>query len=593
MSTLKKIVEDVLSIPTTKKLWTSWCFPVLPFYIHDFSMGAVLPAVLYMFRWGHRRGKGTFEQTFGKPTESKIILPTIEDVVNNLAKKRDWFEGFDSASGKAILGDMLLSFCLENRRHQMGRTEQVQRAYPTHYLASWIDLPPEVNYLRYIPEMLVSLLADQEKGEYIQSNQGKSLFSIGSGFEENIMLNLFGRSMKIRGERPTDITSDQFLEIGPESYLIGLDQLLTIRIAQACGEAPTSAKGRGENQKIHNRYPLARKSAKHFREDINVFLQSYGESIPRQTFLQMLESCLSLGLTNIFFSTASMFLAWEKTGSLPEFNAQNPSLLFVDSSCGNDLKLRRLAEESISDFLRRFERLPVIMMCLRILDDKVRHDHTMRDSLPPTFPDATAFINMLGSILYESHPRAVKILEDLSETCLKLSTALKEADEEPSVQEFLNQYGNPAMRLAEAICLLMGNMQRRQYTTALDSCLMIDQPNGLAKKRKIFQKDTSGKRGRSEARSIVLTNTMLDFIVHRHLRKAAKGKGQTSLSFVDLIKLLRDRYGLYIDESPPGMSIPIELLSHNRQILERRLRDLGVLIGVNDAEPMKRLRQRF
>ena len=41
------------------------------------------------------------------------------------------------------------------------------------------------------------------------------------------------------------------------------------------------------------------------------------------------------------------------------------------------------------------------------------------------------------------------------------------------------------------------------------------------------------------------------------------------------------------------MTISNELLQRNRTILERRLRDLGLLVGVNDAEAMKRLKPRF
>ena len=41
------------------------------------------------------------------------------------------------------------------------------------------------------------------------------------------------------------------------------------------------------------------------------------------------------------------------------------------------------------------------------------------------------------------------------------------------------------------------------------------------------------------------------------------------------------------------MSVSNELLLANRTALERRLRDLGLLAGVNDAETMKRLRPRF
>jgi hypothetical protein len=58
------------------------------------------------------------------------------------------------------------------------------------------------------------------------------------------------------------------------------------------------------------------------------------------------------------------------------------------------------------------------------------------------------------------------------------------------------------------------------------------------------------------------------------------------------LALLRDGYGLYVDRAPPGQSISAELLLENKAWLERRLRDLGLWIGVNDAESMKQLRPR-
>jgi hypothetical protein len=41
------------------------------------------------------------------------------------------------------------------------------------------------------------------------------------------------------------------------------------------------------------------------------------------------------------------------------------------------------------------------------------------------------------------------------------------------------------------------------------------------------------------------------------------------------------------------MTISNELLRQNRAVFERRLRDLGLLTGVNDAEAMKHLTPRF
>jgi hypothetical protein len=595
MSTAKKIVENVLSIGTTKKLWTSVYLPALPFTPQDFTMGAVMPAVLYMFRWGHRRGNGTFLKTFGKQDGDKIKPPTIEDVANILTERDDFFTGFKNEIGKAIHGDMLLSFCLENKNHQIGRTEQLQRAYPAHYLASWIDLPLKVTNLRYIPEMIVSLLTNQEEGEFIIRSDRSSKFLVGVGFDENILLKLFGTGMRIRGDFRSNLTSDEFIESEEGDSSVGIDQLLTIRMAQVCGEAPMKAKGFGESEKILNQHPLAKKAANFFREDLSIFIQAYGETIPRQAFLQMLESCLSLGLSIVYLSTAKMLLEWERTGILPENHDQQPWSLFVDCSSGNDLRLRRLAEESMSDLSRRFEKLPVIMMCLRILDDQVKGDPVIKKNIPQSQrPDSTEFINYLGSIMHNAHECSRDIQRDINKVCLKLTDALQEEDEEPAIQELLRQDNNPVVKLAEALCLLMGSdNQLKKFYQSIDSCMAVNQPNGLATKRKIQHKDTMGKTVRGDARSIILANPMLDFIVHRHLRKAAKGKGPTSLAFVDLLNLLKDRYGLYVDEVPPGMSIPTELLHLNRQILERRLRDLGVLVGVNDAESMKRLQQRF
>ena len=179
--------------------------------------------------------------------------------------------------------------------------------------------------------MLVSIFVEQEEGEYLKKTNRKSYFNIGSSFDENIFLNLLGNAVEIKGEYLTNKASDQFIEID-EKNTIGLDQLLTIRIALLCGEAPEKARSsKEESENIPNRYPIAKVAARFFREDLSVFLQAYGGSIPRQPFLQMLESCFSLGITNIYFSTVNMLLEWESTGVLPQKSCKDhgQSLLIV------------------------------------------------------------------------------------------------------------------------------------------------------------------------------------------------------------------------------------------------------------------------
>jgi hypothetical protein len=96
-----------------------------------------------------------------------------------------------------------------------------------------------------------------------------------------------------------------------------------------------------------------------------------------------------------------------------------------------------------------------------------------------------------------------------------------------------------------------------------------------------------------DLRAVVLTNPLLDFLVHRHLRKDSKGQPEQILSLKRFLEILRLHYGLYVDREPPGISVPQDLLRANKLWLESRLRDLGLLVGVNDAESMKQLRARF
>ena len=84
---------------------------------------------------------------------------------------------------------------------------------------------------------------------------------------------------------------------------------------------------------------------------------------------------------------------------------------------------------------------------------------------------------------------------------------------------------------------------------------------------------------------------MLDYLVHLHLLPGPRGGPDANI--VSFLDFLREDYGFHVDTAPRGMTISNEVLGRNRAALERRLRDLGLLIGVNDAERMKRLIPRF
>jgi hypothetical protein len=246
----------------------------------------------------------------------------------------------------------------------------------------------------------------------------------------------------------------------------------------------------------------------------------------------------------------------------------------------------------MTDCLASYERMPVLMMLARVLDDRARFDRKVRDAIPSAGPDASPWLNILGDIFHNRHDRADSILNGLDDDCQRLSEALEQ--ESPDVAQALRMETiNPALRLAEALVELVGYKQQgSQFLTALDSSLMPNRPNGLAFKRRV-PRSQSGATKAFDLRSVVLSHSLLDFLVHRHLRKDGKGKATQTLTLRKFLDLLRNQYGLHVDREPPGLSVPQELLRANKMWLERRLRDLGLLVGVNDAESMKQLRPRF
>ena len=284
--TARAIVDDVLGRGKTREIWSSNYDKALPITVNDFDLTGVLPAVLYMFRFGHRRGKGLFFDTFGgasgTPRERRRAA-TIERVATKLAETPH-LEGFLGETEQAILGDLLLCFCLENTKRALGRNQQIQRVSPAHYMASWIDLPDSVANLRYVPEMIVAMLADQ-KGDCVEQNKEGSLtwFAVGRGFEDNLLLKAFHQGMALEGKLGSR-TADRFRE----EERVGLDQVLMIRLAQALGEAPDKLRG-GEGDRISNQRPIAERTATDFSEDIRRFVRAYAHVVPRHGFVALLE----------------------------------------------------------------------------------------------------------------------------------------------------------------------------------------------------------------------------------------------------------------------------------------------------------------
>ncbi len=590
----RQIVGDVLSRKMAEEIWSYQYDKALPVTTNDFDLSAILPAVFYMFRFGNRRGRGEFLKTFasGDTEASRRRSATVERIATRLGS-RDDIQGFDDEVARAVLGDLLLCFGLENKKRALGRDQQVQRVAPTHYMSSWVDLPETVAHLRYVPEMIVAMLADQP-GEYVQDNDSadRTRFAVATGHENNLLLRAFNQGITRQGE----IASRKADRFDERNDAVGVDQLLMVRLAQELGAAPAKAAGKGSD-KISNQRPISEKAATHFSEDIRRFIRVYSETIPRNTFVEMMESCISTGMTTILTSVVGILTTWDDTGELLPKNEQHPASVFVDCSNGVDQRLRGLAEQSFDDLMRQLERIPVILMMLRLLDYEARDIKEIKSSGIPTRPYGDKWLALLGQLLHGSGNNASDVHRWLDKQGEKLAVELE--DGFPEVAQILRNdesQPNPVRRLATGLTILLGARVRGNFIGMVDSMLHVGRPNGLAEKRTTIrgtQVTRGGSRRRRDLRSLVFTDSMLDYLVHLHLLRSGNKEGFRPLSLKEFLRKIRERYGFHVDVAPPGVMVSKELLQQNRTTLERRLRDLGLLVGVNDAEAMKRLQRRF
>ncbi|OYT73418.1 MAG: hypothetical protein CFK52_02295 [Chloracidobacterium sp. CP2_5A] len=546
----------------------------VPCSIQDVDLAAVLPTVFYLFRFGRRRGRGRFAEVFGERA-------TAEQVVERLAASSHCW-GFDDELTRSILGDLLLGFCLENRDRSERKDAPIQRALPTHYFASWLDLPPDSGDLQYVPEMLVALLANQP-GPVIEPTAADlpTPFPVGARFRENLLLKPFLAGVTVAGPAGS-LTADQF----DESASVALPEWLMIRLAGLLEQAPSPLTGKFAP--IVNQRPLAARVADLFRADLEAFLAAYGETMPRGVLLSLLEAALAVGMTTILTSTASLLLQWAEQGRLPAKDDQRALPLFLDASNGHDQGLRKASGKIMDEAVKRMADLPAILMALRLLDYEARHDATLRDQLPPGAPDGHDRINFLGDIRLGRAPGASRLLDALESKALRVAEAWQE--DNPALARKLTAPMSPSMRvmtLAQALVELRGAKQAGKWLELFDSCLLCDHPRGLAVKRAA----AGARKPARDQRLTPLTDGVLDYLAHLWVARAERAASPATLAgFLDA---LRDNYGFCVAASPDGATLSSKLLDQNRQRLEARLRDLGLLASVSDAEAMKLIQARF
>lgn len=579
----RQAFTDALGKDMAGLLWTANTLQIYPATLQDFSVGSLLPAVIYMFRRGFRRGQGGFATKFSPSG----LRPDIWCVAGCLSQMNR-FEGFESEVAKDILGDLLLVDSLENKGGAEGQRSEVRRAFPVHFYASWLDLPPKITDLRFVPEMIVAILANQKNTVHVAISE-KEDFSVQENPSKNPLLKVFSKGV-IYGGNAGKLSGNEADQIN-ESANFSVEEWLMVQLGRACGQAPERVSKKGGEPSISANQPLARQAASVFRDDMAGLLMTFGTTIPRRGLSSMLECLIGLGIWHTYLASLNTVVYWERHRKLPENGTCGPFQMLADASSGSDTRLRDLAEASGSEFQKFINEATVALAVFRVMDAAARFNEDL-ESYAPKPGETREWLDLLGSVRNSIHPDSAPVIYSLKEKCKILLRNLKIEDEESECCRVLQTSlvkEDPARALAESLAFAMGTrLLQRNYFTFADSAGMVSEPHGLIKKRKTSRRSDSGKTQRGEARSVVLSNALLDTVVHTLV-----SKHQAHASFRDLLNALKFDYGILIDEAPQGVAADLNELHRNRDILEKRLRDLGLLVGVNDAESMKRLRPRY
>ncbi|QUW01132.1 hypothetical protein J8C02_13355 [Chloracidobacterium sp. MS 40/45] len=575
--TYKTRLQTAFGKPWCDRVLTGDYRPAVPFSIQDVDITATLPAIFYLSRYVQRRGKGRLAEVFGGGDKE----PSVASVASQLARTHH-LRGFEDETARHILGDLLMGFCLENRSRSEDKQEPLRRALPTHYFAGWLDLPGLSVHLRYVPETIVAMLAGQHGPTVTDAPVGDPTpFPVGRRFRENLLLRPF-----LRGVTPPgpfgDLSSDRFDEVTP----VILPELLTIRLAEALGQPPRPLSASAGGAAIPNQQPLACIAAP-LREDLEVFMAAYGETMPRGVLINLLDAALAVGLSTILTGTAVALTTWVQDGRLP---SQLPRLpVLMDASNGLDRELKRASKKVFEAQSRLLAEVPVILMALRLLDAEVSAMATLSASLPARMPHGDAYLNVLGDVLYGRHPASASVLEGLAEKASRIAGLW--AEDDPQIVRDLQAVQPPShelvWRLARVLTTLRGRKQSAKWFELLDACFLCNHPCGL-----VMKPAAASRRGRREMRHPTLTDTMLDYLVHLWVAHQLREKQPPTVE--GFFRWLRNRYGLYVHETFPSQApVPATLLRKNRQWTEDRLRDLGLFVSVSDAESGKRLLARF
>jgi len=533
----------------------------------------ILPGLFYVMRLARIRGKGSWNAR------------TAQAVADELSQDQNKFAGFSGEKEKRVLEEWLKASVL--RLIERSASDKVMSIRPLHFFTYRIDLPSRWSHLRSIPEFVAAILHRDPASEPLISRPDEP-FALQQ--PHNLFWKTFGEG--ITNNNPLK-TADQ--DRYDDNIELDIESLLTVRVAEKLNTPlEVTVRGGSKGGRITGFEPLCPLQARLFREDFSLFLRAFSPSIvPIRVLGDYVLCLLALNLTvySLCHFAASNHLyntgEWRDDKRPSNGNRVWELSIYPDLTGGSVRKSRELAKQSYARHHEWMLQQLRTMIGFRLLDYYLRNATSINELRDLRDLKGIEFLKKLALGRQLSYPNIFNFVQGSASpalTGLELAQTDKKWPED-IVSIATDQSLPPFDRLVELLASTQEEFQQNmlKYFT---SCSRRNLDSGLL----------AGSPMKREDNYYTLGIKLLETLVQLLILKPNDPPKSHPLDIYEFVKRLKERYGIWIDEPPPGLEQSYEsrqAAQANFSALKEKLRQLGFFRSVTDAMRMQRLRPRY
>lgn len=535
--------------------------PAMRIDYQNFLLEDILPGFFYLTRTGRRRGRGSWNDR------------TAKDLAGELSQKHDKFSGFDTDTGRRVLEEWLKASVL--RLIEKGAQDKVMGVRPLHLLTYRVDLPKNWANTRSVPEFLAAILHQNPNSPSLGED---NIFPLGK--PQNLFWRIFGAGLA----NPSKIFINADKDIYDDSWDLDIEALLTVRVMEGLRK-PDERKG-----VVNGFEPLCPKQARWFREDFSLFLRAYAPpAVPVRVLGDYLLCLLALNLTIYSLKHFAASNHLYNTGEWLDDRQHDWQLeIYPDLTGGKERKSRELARQSYRrhhDWVLRQLRT---MIGFRLLDYYLNYATDIPELRQLRQLTGINFLKTLALGRQPSCPEVYSAAQGSARPALRgLQQHQQEDGEWPADMKGIAE--DPSLPPFDRLVELLSSFQYDLYNNIFKFFFSItrrNQESGLL----------SGDPRKKEDNYYTLGLQMLETLVQLLMLKPGDPPKSRPLTIYEFVDLLKERYGIWIDEPPPSLDAGHEARAAaqaNFEALKEKLRQLGFFRAVTDARRMQRLKPRY